>query len=107
VHHAEQVHREFTGWMEAQGYHNEYAAYGWGDLADAFAAGWEAADAVVAQPAPELAAAFPAAKAALARVLSWFPVTGTRNEATATRAQLAHAYQDGGLDVPEELRRFL
>lgn len=47
------------------------------------------------------------AQAALARVLSWFPVAGTRNEASATRAQLASAYQDGGLDVPEELRRFL
>ena len=47
------------------------------------------------------------AQAALARVLSWFPVTGTRNEATATRAQLAHAYRDSGLTVPDELRRFL
>jgi hypothetical protein len=55
------------------------------------------------QPAPELAAA----TAVLRRVLEWFPVTGTRNEASATRAQLAHAYRDGGLTVPEELRRFL
>jgi hypothetical protein len=61
------------------------------------------------QPVPELAAmtGTAQAQAALARVLSWFPLTGTRNEASATRAQLAHAYQDGGLTVPEELRRFL
>ena len=55
------------------------------------------------QPAPELAAT----QAALARVLAWFPTSGTRNAAAATRAQLARAYADGGLDVPEELQRFL
>jgi len=48
-----------------------------------------------------------AAKAALARVLSWFPTSRTRNEASATRAQLAHAYKDGQLEVPGELRKFL
>lgn len=59
---------------------------------------------------PELGAAMTtaaAAQAALARVLSWFTGTGTHWDAMATRAQLAHAYHDGGLDVPEELRRFL
>lgn len=60
---------------------------------------------------PELGAAMTtaaAAQAALARVLSWFADSaGTYRYARATRAQLAHAYQDGGLDVPEELRRFL
>ena len=54
---------------------------------------------------PEPAAA--PGPAALARVLSWFAAGGTRREASATRAQLAHAYADGGLTVPEELRRFL
>jgi len=48
-----------------------------------------------------------AARAALARVLSWFADGGTRRDAMATRAQLARAYADGGLTVPEELRRFL
>jgi hypothetical protein len=55
----------------------------------------------------EVRAELAAALAALARVLSWFPVGGTRNEASATRAQLAHAYRDGGLTVPEDLRRFI
>lgn len=61
-------------------------------------------------PAPAPAAApgeFPAAQAALARVLSWFRANGAYRKAEVTRAQLAHAYQDGGLEVPEELRRFL
>jgi hypothetical protein len=68
------------------------------------------------QPAPELAAA-PELRAAMretskvqdvvARMLSWFGGDGTRRHASATRAQLAHAYRDGGLTVPEELRRFL
>jgi hypothetical protein len=51
-----------------------------------------------------------AAQAALARVLSWFapPFEGSaKRDASATRAQLAHAYQDGRLTVPEDLRRFL
>jgi hypothetical protein len=60
------------------------------------------------QPAPELAEVInTAAQAALARVLSWFAADGTRRDASATRAQLARAYADGGLTVPEELRRFL
>jgi hypothetical protein len=58
---------------------------------------------IAAAPAPELAAAM----AVLRRVLEWFPTGGTRNEASATRAQLASAYLDGGLNVPEELRKFL
>lgn len=64
---------------------------------------------ITEQPAPAAAPEppFPAAQAALARVLSWFAGDGTRREAAATRAQLAHAYQDGGLPVPDELRRFL
>lgn len=62
----------------------------------------------LAQPAPELAEVInTAAQAALARVLSWFAADGTRRGASATRAQLARAYADGGLTVPEELRRFL
>ena len=60
-----------------------------------------------AAPAAASELAFPAAQAALARVLSWFAATGTRREASATRAQLAHAYADGGLTVPDELRKFL
>jgi len=47
------------------------------------------------------------AEAALARVLSWFAPHGTREAANVTRAQLARAYADGGLQVPEEMRRFL
>jgi hypothetical protein len=63
----------------------------------------DAPDAPAPKPAPELAAAM----AVLRRVLEWFPTGGTRNEASATRAQLAAAYLDGGLNVPEELRKFL
>jgi uncharacterized coiled-coil protein SlyX len=50
------------------------------------------------------------AREQLGRVLSWFkeePVVSSFRYASATRAQLASAYQDGGLDVPDELRRFL
>lgn len=47
-------------------------------------------------------------RAAHASTLAWFDgQTGTRREATVTRAQLASAYRDGGLSVPEELVRFL
>ena len=71
------------------------------------------------QPAPELAAARPGEALAadnarlreqLAEVLGWFteePVVSSRRYASATRAQLARAYKDGALTVPEELRRFL
>lgn len=59
------------------------------------------------QPAPAAAPELAAAQAALARVLSWFRANGAYRKAEVTRAQLAHAYQDGGLEVPEELRRFL
>jgi hypothetical protein len=58
------------------------------------------------QPALELAAA----QSALARVLSWFKPEdkfGSYRYVRATRAQLAHAYQDGALTVPEDLQRFL
>jgi hypothetical protein len=71
-----------------------------------------------AQPAPGLAAARPGEALAadnarlreqLAKVLGWFQAHPgwAKQEATATRAQLASAYRDGGLTVPDELRRFL
>lgn len=71
------------------------------------------------QPAPGLAAAPELREAMaetrkvreqLATVLGWLrAVDGiTRVQVgNVTRAQLARAYQDGGLQVPEELRRFL
>ena len=46
----------------------------------------------------------------LAKVLGWFTeetAVSSRRYASATRAQLARAYKDGALTVPEELRRFL
>jgi hypothetical protein len=58
---AEQDHAEFTGWMEAQGYNPDPdMVCGGGDMADAFAAGMQAARelaAAQAQAAPELATA--------------------------------------------------
>jgi hypothetical protein len=46
----------------------------------------------------------------LAKVLGWFtpPRQGwSMYEASVTRSQLANAYRDGGIPMPNELRRFL
>ena len=70
------------------------------------------------EPAPELAAGLMAAhkegrtawatvdalREQLAKILAWFaeePVVSSRRYASVTRAQLASAYRDGGLSVPD------
>ena len=39
----QQVGKEFTSWMEAQGYWRTGSEYDWDAMADAFTAGWQAA----------------------------------------------------------------
>lgn len=39
---AEETHAEWTGWAEANGHRNEYAAYGYDDMREAFTAGMQA-----------------------------------------------------------------
>lgn len=61
-----------------------------------------------AQPAPELAAAMAETRnvrAVLASVLSWFGDNQSGRYARVSGHILARAYQDGGIPLPDDLRR--
>lgn len=93
-----QVHREWRGWAEANGYDNEYARdLGYDDMAEAFTAGWEAAGATVTPTA-----SWQHAIRALAGIRDSYG-TGTMAHDTAHTAldRLAGLYPHGEQPAPE------